>query len=94
MSVSIPLEIANRLASGYFGRSCEYENESKVTYAKQLERFLDILRKQKTGELLLVEVVVLNSPLEGSLKIEINGGVRAVRAPPPCIDRKIKLPPI
>lgn len=71
VSVSIPLEIANRLASGYFGKSCEYENESKVTYAKQLERFLDILRKQKSGELLLVEVVVLNSPLEGSPKIKI-----------------------
>jgi len=71
VSVSVPLEIANRLASGYFGRSCEYENESRVTYAKQLERFLDVLRKDKTGELLLVEVVVLNSPLEGSPKIKI-----------------------
>ena len=71
VSVSIPLEIANRLASGYFGRSCEYENESRVTYAKQLERFLDVLRQDKTGELLLVEVVVLNSPLEGSPKIKI-----------------------
>ncbi len=71
VSVSVPLEIANRLVSGYFGMSCEYENESQITFAKQLERFLDILRKEKTGELLLVEVVVLNSPLEGSPKIKI-----------------------
>ena len=71
VSVSVPLEIANRLVSGYFGRSCEYENECQITFAKQLELFLDILRKEKTGELLLVEVVVLNSPLEGSPKIKI-----------------------
>ena len=71
VSVSVPLEIANRLVSSYFGRSCEYENESQVTFSKQLERFLNILRQEKTGELLLVEVVVLNSPLEGSPKIKI-----------------------
>ena len=71
VSVSVPLEIANRLVSSYFGRSCEYENESQITFAKQLERFLDIIRNEKAGELLLVEVVVLNSPLEGSPKIKI-----------------------
>ncbi|MDP8237674.1 MAG: hypothetical protein P9X24_01170, partial [Candidatus Hatepunaea meridiana] len=71
VSVSVPLEIANRLVSGYYGRSCEYENESRVTYAKQLGRFLDILQKAKTGELLLVEIVVLNSALEGSPKLKI-----------------------
>jgi len=71
VSVSVPLEIANRLASGYFSRYCEYENESQITFTKQLERFLETLRNEKAGELLLVEVVVLNSPLESSPKIKI-----------------------
>lgn len=35
VSVSVPLEIANRLASGYFGKSCEYENESQITYVSR-----------------------------------------------------------
>jgi hypothetical protein len=71
VSVSVPLEIANRLASGYFGKSCEYENESQITYAKQLERFLGLLKDKKAEDLSLVELVVSNSPLEGSPKIKI-----------------------
>jgi hypothetical protein len=71
MSVSVPLEIANRLASGYFDKPCEYENESQITYAKQLERFLGILKDKKAEDLSLVELVVSNSPLEGSPKIKI-----------------------
>jgi len=71
VSVSVPLEIANRLASGYFGKSCEYENESQVTYAKQLERFIGKIKDGETAELPLVEVVVSNSPLDGSPKMKI-----------------------
>lgn len=70
-SVSVPLEIANRVASGCFGQPCEYENESQVTYAKQMERFLEQLRNATSGELLLVELVVSNSPLDGSPKLKI-----------------------
>jgi len=62
---------SNRLASGYFGKPCEYENESQVTYTKQLERFLGILKDKKAEELPLVEIVVSNSPLEGSPKMKI-----------------------
>ncbi len=71
VSVSVPLEIANRLASGYFAKPCEYENESQITYAKQLERFLGILKDKKAEEIPLVELVVSNSPLEGAPKIKI-----------------------
>jgi len=71
VSVSVPLEIANRLASGYFDKPCEYENESQVTYTKQLERFLGVLKDKKAEELPLVEIVVSNSPLEGSPKMKI-----------------------
>ncbi len=71
VSVSVPLEIANRLASAYFGKPCEYENENQITYSKQLERFLEILKDGRASELTLVEIVVANSPLEGSPKIKI-----------------------
>ena len=71
VSVSVPLEIANRLASGYFGKPCEYENESQVTYAKQLARFLGKIKNGEELEIPLVEIVVCNSPLDGSPKIKI-----------------------
>ena len=71
VSVSVPLEIANRLASRYFGKTCEYENESQITYARQLERFLGILKDDQAQELRFVELVVANSPLDGAPKIKI-----------------------
>lgn len=71
-SVSIPLEIANRIASGYFGKTCEYANEREVTFAKQVEYFLSRIRDAKDGDLLLVEVVAANSPLEGAPKLKIS----------------------
>ena len=71
VSVSVPLRIADRLASSYFGRTCEYENESQITYAKQIERLLGLLQRAESEELALVEIVVANSPLDGSPKIKI-----------------------
>lgn len=71
-SVSLPLEIANRLASAYYGRDREYENESEVTYRKQLERFLSEVRTARQGDLILVETQVANSPLTGSPRLKIS----------------------
>ncbi|OFW35586.1 MAG: hypothetical protein A3J28_18160 [Acidobacteria bacterium RIFCSPLOWO2_12_FULL_60_22] len=71
VSVSIPLEIANRVASSYFGRSCEYENESTITYSKQILRFLKTLVDTETDDLKLVEIVVVNSPLETAPKLKV-----------------------
>lgn len=70
-SVSIPLEIANRIVSDYYGMTCEYDNESEVTYAKQIEKFLKNLAAKEIGDALLVELVVGNSPLDGRPKIKI-----------------------
>jgi hypothetical protein len=70
-SPSIPLEIANRIVTEYYGTSCQYDNESEITYAKQIERFLKNLSGKQTGDLLLVELVARNSPLAGSPKIKI-----------------------
>ena len=71
VSASVPLQIANRLASRYFNKPCEYENESLVTYTRQLERFLGILKDDQAEELRFVELVVANSPLDGAPKIKI-----------------------
>ena len=71
VSVNVPLEIANRIASGYFKKVCEYENESQITYTKQLEVFLKNLKDRKGEELSLVEIVISNSPLNGSPKVKI-----------------------
>jgi len=72
VSVSVPLEIANRLASGYFHATCEYENECQITHAKQLEHFLKTLQAKDDGDLVLVEIVVTNSPLDGAPKFKIS----------------------
>ena len=71
VSVSVPLEIANRLASRYFDKPCEYENESRITYGRQLGRFLSLLKDDQAEQLRFVELVVSNSPLEGAPKIKI-----------------------
>ncbi|MBI5135811.1 MAG: hypothetical protein HZA24_00580 [Nitrospirae bacterium] len=71
-SVSEPLEIANRIASGYFGCACEYDNQVEVTYGKQLEVLLGQLLDEQVDELAFVEIVVLHSPLDGSSKMKLS----------------------
>ena len=71
-SIAESLEIANQLASGYFGKEITYENESEVTYAKQLERLLARLKNAEGGKIEFVELIFANSPLDGSPKIKIS----------------------
>ena len=68
-STSVPLEIANRLASAWFGSECEYENESLTTYSQQLNRFLDLIKEDQAGNLAFVEINHKNSPLQGGGKL-------------------------
>lgn len=49
-SVSESLEIANRIASAYYDKECEYENESEITYARQITRLLEQLRDERLGD--------------------------------------------
>jgi hypothetical protein len=72
LSMSVPLEIANRLASAYFGRKCEYENEIQVTYKEQIVKFVDALRKDGCDFLALVEMTVRNSPLDGAAGVRLH----------------------
>jgi len=71
-SIAESLEIANQLASGYFSKEVSYENESEVTYAKQLERLLARLKDGEDGKMAFVELVFANSPLDGSPKLKIS----------------------
>jgi len=66
VSTDIPVEVANRIASAYFKRDCEYENECVTTESEQLETFLSNLRPVTDGPLVLVELVSARSPLSGS----------------------------
>ena len=74
-SMSVPLELANRIASDYFGTDCEYENEVDVTPKALIEKFFDLLKHDQVDFLKLVEVHVKNSPLDGApvLKISSEG---------------------
>lgn len=70
-SVDVPVEIANLMASKYFGSPCEYENDRDISYAKQLERYLEELRKGAADGMTFVELVIANSPLKGAPKVKI-----------------------
>ena len=71
VSVDLPLEIANRIASAYFKRDCEYENESIASSPTQIEAFLARVRPVTDGPLLLVELTCGTSPLAGASGIRI-----------------------
>jgi hypothetical protein len=73
-STTIPLKIANRLASAYFGGTHEYDNEVQVTYEQQIVKFLDRLRRDQCIDdgFTLAEICVRNSPLDGSPGLRIS----------------------
>jgi hypothetical protein len=71
LSVEDSLEIANRIASEYYKKPCEYENDTATTYAKQLEKFLSLLKKDTEEKLTLIELVANNSPLENSCALKL-----------------------
>ncbi|HUT56506.1 MAG TPA: hypothetical protein VNA25_01375 [Phycisphaerae bacterium] len=73
-STTLPVKIANRLASAYFGQRQEYANEVQVTYEQQIVKFLDRLRRDQCIDdgFTLVEVSVRNSPLDGAPGLRIS----------------------
>lgn len=64
-SNEIPLQIANALASAYFGKDVEYDNECQITYEKQIHNLLDQLKSGTCDGLKLVDLEVHSSPLHG-----------------------------
>lgn len=72
VSMAVPLEIANLLASKYFGGQHEYENEIQVNYKPLVVNFLNCLREDKCTFLKLVEVTIKNSPLDGAAGLRLS----------------------
>ncbi|MFB3892017.1 MAG: hypothetical protein ACE15C_08335 [Phycisphaerae bacterium] len=60
-----PLQMANMLASAYFGRDVQYVDECQITYAKQIANLLAQLKQGKCEGLDLVELSVSNSAVDG-----------------------------
>ncbi|MBF0141213.1 MAG: hypothetical protein HQL74_13160 [Magnetococcales bacterium] len=71
-SPTVPLEIANRLASGYFQAECEYENESEKIFSQQVHRLLGLLQEDQADRLSFVEVLLEHSPLDGASKMTLS----------------------
>lgn len=70
-SPDVPLILANRLASSFFGEDVTYENESLVSASDRVLAFVESLLNEPE-KLPLVEVVVSNSPLEGAVQLRLN----------------------
>ncbi len=68
-SVAPSLEIANALASAYYGRPCEYENDRAPSQARQIRRLLDALVSDTVEGLRLVEIAATHSPLPTAPKM-------------------------
>jgi hypothetical protein len=59
-------EIANRLASAFYGQDCEYENITEEAFAAQIARFLRTLWDDEARDLRLVEIRLRATPLHGA----------------------------
>ncbi len=64
-SNEVPLQIANAIASAYFGKEVEYDNECQITYEKQIHNLLDALKAGTCEGLKLLNIEVSSSPLHG-----------------------------
>jgi hypothetical protein len=65
-------EIANRLASAFYGQDCEYENITEEAFAAQIARFLRTLRDDEARDLKLVEIRLRATPLYGAPDLELS----------------------
>lgn len=69
---AVSYEIANRIASAFYGETCEYENITEETFAAQLIRFLRLLVTDQAHDLRLVQLRVDPSPLEGAPVLDLS----------------------
>lgn len=73
MSMTAPVQIANRIAQEYFAKPCTYLNESQITATKQLEHFFTLLRDNAVEHLTLVELTLKSSPLAEQVELRLGG---------------------
>jgi hypothetical protein len=71
ISPEVPLLLANRIASKFFGKDVTYENDSIETDAEKVAKFLDALAKQ-SASVPLVEITAKNSGLDGAPQLRLN----------------------
>ena len=64
-------EIANRIASAFYGEPCAYQSIVEETFAAQLQRLLQLLANDEATDLLLVEIKLIRSPLSGAPELSI-----------------------
>lgn len=64
-------EIANRIASAFYGEPCAYESIVEETSAAQIQRFLQLLANDEATDLRLVEIKLHGSPLSGAPDLSI-----------------------
>lgn len=71
-TASVPLQIANGIATACFDKDCGYVNESDPTPRDTLETFVAHLRAEAAGLLTLVELSCKSAPLDGAPSIRIS----------------------
>ncbi len=65
-------DIANRIASAFYGQSWEYENITEETFTAQLVRFLRQLVTNAAHDLRLVQLRIDPSPLRGAPVLDVS----------------------
>lgn len=70
-TVDVPVHIASKLASIFFGAEVNYENEDETTEEEPIRSFLGALLDCSDPDLDLVEVRVANTGLPGKAKVTI-----------------------
>lgn len=68
----LPLQIANRIASAYFGDEIRYEDDLRGTSRSAIENLLAAVTNPEDGRLPIVELALDNAPLRGSPKLTIS----------------------
>ena len=66
------LKLANAIATGYFGKDCDYINKQLAAHDRQLQRLLDQLKADNAEGLTLVKVRVRNAPLDDAPKLDLS----------------------
>ena len=70
-SMTVPLDIANKIMSAYVGAPCVYENEIQITYKQQILAFFEMLKGDADKYFKLAEIAVRNSPLDEAPLLDI-----------------------
>ena len=65
-------DLANRIASAFYGKPCTYESIKEETFTAQIQRLSDKLRKGEARDLVLVGISLKQSPLHGALDLDLN----------------------